>query len=270
LKTVAQCSDINQVDTAITACTTLINENSSDPMLFIKRAVVNMKLDKPEQAIEDLNRSIVLKPNGSLPLTLRDTVYLAKGQYNDAIHDLDLAVQFNTLKNNKYMAALLLQHGTAKFYVASPAAAIDDLVSAVQQNSTDIFSVMWLHIARVRAGQDDHQELEHNSDALLGGAWPAPVLALYRGKVNVDEVFAKAKVGDAAKQLDQMCDANFYTAELYLTRNMKAEAHPLFQAAQSTCPRSVPERSFAQTELTILDRDMQQPTSTVSPALPTE
>ena len=145
----------------------------------------------------------------------------------------------------------------SKFYALSPASAIDDLIEAIKYDVLADEEVMWLHLARVRAGQDDRQEFENNSNSLLSGKWPAPLVALYRDKGTVEDVFAKAKIGEASDQVDQLCGANFYTAEWYLTKNMGAKAKHLFQVAKDTCPKVDPEGMFARSELAALDKNIQ-------------
>jgi lipoprotein NlpI len=41
--------------------------------------------------------------------------------------------------------------------------------------------LLWLHIARQRAGQDDKQEFEANAAKLDQGRWPWPLVAFYLG-----------------------------------------------------------------------------------------
>lgn len=131
---------------------------------------------------------------------------------------------------------------------------IDDFRAAIR-NNTDRDSVglwiLWLHIARLRSGQQDN-DIEISGSLVPEGKWPAPLMALYRGEGTVEEVFSKAKDGNATEQADQMCDANFYTAEFYLLQGMKEKARPLFQAAIDTCPKIDLELAMAKAELKAL------------------
>ncbi|HVX13345.1 MAG TPA: hypothetical protein VHC22_19325 [Pirellulales bacterium] len=252
----ALCNDVTHPDAAVTACTTLINSGNAQPVVFMKRGVAYLNTNRLDQAMADMNRSLSVNPRYVQSLALRGTISLIQGQTGDALRDFDHALQINTLRDTKFIAGLLYARGLARFYATSPAAAIDDLVSAIQQdqpNDSKILEVIWLHLARVRSGQDDQDEFERNTNDLLESKWPAPILALYRDKGTADDVFSKAKTGTADEQADQVCDANFYIAEFYLSRNMKLEAKPLFQAATSTCSKKDLERSFAITELLALD-----------------
>jgi len=266
-KLTEQCGDDTHAEAAIQACTALINLDSANLITFTRRAAAYLKAEKYDQALDDLNHALRLKPDYFPALVMRGEIYLEKGRYSDALGDFDPALKFlDAVKANgnaaeKFRsigATLFWQRGMAKFYAASPSAAIDDFVNAVQQDPTDGLKVIWLHLAATRAGHEIPQEFEHNSDSLLEGKWPAPLVALYRGKATVEDVFAKAKLGgDAAELADQLCDANFYTAQLYLTQNKKAEAQSLFQAARDTCQKSVEEMP-AQSELKGLDDGGQQ------------
>jgi len=242
----------------VQACTAFIEKNSTDSVAYMKRGAGNIAAGNLDQGMKDLTISLSLRPGYTASLVLQGTVYLVRGQYSDAIHDFDRAALSVTPNSRKEEgAAIFWERGMAKFYWASPAAAIDDLAKAVQYNALGGEPVIWLHLARVRAGQQDAQEFEQNTAPLMSGKWPGPLIALYSGKETVEDVFVKAKSGTPSDQADQLCDANFYTAEWYLTQNQSAQARPLFQVAKDICPKADVEGMFAQKELAMSDKKAQ-------------
>ena len=54
---------------------------------------------------------------------------------------------------------------------------------------------------------------------------------------------------NASKKKGQLCEANFYSGELSLTKGIKDEATRLFHLAASDCPHGFPEWDAAVAEL---------------------
>jgi len=254
-----ECADIKHYETAIDACTTLISFGEQSGEVFNYRGAAYLNAGMYDRGIEDFDSALRLEPNGTMTLVLRGNAYLLKGQYDNAMGNFDKALNtisaldgapnFKAHSTDKAKATVLFVRGMTKFYSISPLASIDDFATAVKLDSTDSFKVIWLHLARIRSGQDDNQELEHNSSMVLADKWPAPIINLYRGKATLEEVLAKAKIGNDYMKADQACDANFYVAEFYLQRGMKDEARYLFQAAAKTCHKGNVELGFAGNEL---------------------
>ena len=82
--------------------------------------------------------------------------------------------------------------------------------------------------------------------------WPAPVIRLFMNQMTPAAVLAAADDPDATKRKVQVCEANFYSGELSLTKGLKDEAIRLFRLAASDCPRSSLEGDAAKTELKAL------------------
>ena len=80
--------------------------------------------------------------------------------------------------------------------------------------------------------------------------WPAPVIRLYLGQMTPEAVLAAA--ADATTKKSQVCEANFYSAELSLTKGLKDEATRLFRLAASDCPHGFNEWDAANAELKAL------------------
>jgi lipoprotein NlpI len=82
--------------------------------------------------------------------------------------------------------------------------------------------------------------------------WPAPVIRLFLGQMTPAAVLAAADDPDAAKKKSRVCQANFYSGELSLTRGSKDEAIRLFRLAVSDCSHDDVEWSAANSELKAL------------------
>ena len=83
--------------------------------------------------------------------------------------------------------------------------------------------------------------------------WPAPVVRLFLGEMTVEDVLAAADDANPEKKKGQICEANFYTAELALQRGQREEARRLFELATADCPKTFVEWQAAGAELKALD-----------------
>lgn len=72
------------------------------------------------------------------------------------------------------------------------------------------------------------------------------------GTMTADEVMAAADDPDPVKKKGQICEANFFTAELALQRGVKEEARRLFGLALADCPPTFVEAQAAAAELKLL------------------
>ena len=83
----------------------------------------------------------------------------------------------------------------------------------------------------------------------LSKRWPGAVVNFLLGKVNEIQMRMAANDGDPARLAERVCDADFYSAELDLTRGRAAAAKPKLQAAVDKCPFASFERMGAAAEL---------------------
>jgi lipoprotein NlpI len=82
--------------------------------------------------------------------------------------------------------------------------------------------------------------------------WPAPVIRMFMDQTTPAAVLAAADDPDPARKKRRVCLANFYGAELSLTKGLKDEATRLFGLAASDCPHSFDEWDAANAELKAL------------------
>jgi tetratricopeptide (TPR) repeat protein len=149
-----------------------------------------------------------------------------------------------------------------------------DLMSSDHPFMPDgIYTLIWLHIARVRAGQDDSQELAGNLEELGKpiwkdltfrkfenitnevidkslAPWPAPIFGLFAGKITPESLRLSAESSpDPDVRKRRICDVDFYLAEISLAKNEPAQGRQLLSAAGQGCPPAAREAGFARQEL---------------------
>jgi hypothetical protein len=132
------------------------------------------------------------------------------------------------------------------------------------------YSVVWRHIARVRAGQDDAAEFADARSRLerdvWGGldilrplrrddwrqriAWPGQIAALFTGDATPEIVRRAAEAAPGAYERGQrLCEADFYVAEYQLLKGATEEGRTLLQSAVAGCPAWTATAGFAKSEL---------------------
>lgn len=130
--------------------------------------------------------------------------------------------------------------------------------------------IIWQHVARLRAGDDDRAEFQDSlrqlgaalkgSDLLTGAVsagnmvtsrleWPGPVIDLFVGLNTPEQLAAIATAAtDAFTPARRKCDVDFYSGLLAL--NAKSpEARALLQRAAANCPAGALEGVAAKLEL---------------------
>jgi lipoprotein NlpI len=168
---------------------------------------------------------------------LRALAYFTRGEFDRVIADSTAALRAEP----NYEGALRLR-GLARLYAGRPMAAIDDFAAAVRLTPSDVFGVILLHIARVRAQQSDDQEFTANVARVDRREWPGRLVEVLTGGATADQVgdFIMT-VRDEKVRLEQICEAQVYLGLLQLAARDKGEARTLFNAAVSDCPPAAAE-----------------------------
>ena len=79
--------------------------------------------------------------------------------------------------------------------------------------------------------------------------WPAPIVKFYLGDMTLQALRAAADDPNVVKRKGQVCEANFYAAELALANGKKDDAAELLRSSADDCPRSFIEWPAAVAEL---------------------
>jgi tetratricopeptide (TPR) repeat protein len=125
--------------------------------------------------------------------------------------------------------------GRAALYGGSAAAAADDFAALVKLRPANTYNILWLRIARQRAGQDDRDEWATNAAKADRDRWPWPIVAVYSGSESAEAVMTAAKAGPADGLQYRVCDVDFYAGVDKFAKGEQAEARTLLEAAAKDC-----------------------------------
>jgi lipoprotein NlpI len=197
-----RCADGNP-DLAIGGCTALIESGQETPIYqaiaFYNRGTAYGHKGEYDKAIADYDAALRLKPDDPAAFSNRGSAYRHKGEYDKAIADSDTVIRLNPNYPFAY-----LNRGVANFYLARfPAAASDFEKIPREIMRGDAYLPLWLHLARVRAGQEDATELKR--------------------------LISVAAIGKG--QRVRRCETRFFTAEQYLLEGKKDAAIKLLHEA---------------------------------------
>jgi lipoprotein NlpI len=190
------------------------------------------KFDYPH-AIQDYAQAIRIKPADSVLLYDRAYDYQRIGEYALAVTDLDELVRRFPRSADAYR-----DRGVAHLLWGHPAEAQRDIRRAVELNPLGYYDVIWLYIARAKAGPGAEGELAQNATALNLSKWPGPVTQLFLGKTTTDAVLQAASDKDPEKSSRQQCEARFYIAEYQAFHGQRDAAQKNFRLAGETCNRN--------------------------------
>ncbi len=183
-----------------------------------------------DKAIADFTDAIKIAPADPTPLVGRSIVHRQTGDYDRAIADDDAA-----LKLVPDYTFAFTNRGMANFYAGRFAAAAGDFAKSQAADPTEPDFVLWLHLSRARAGQDDAQELARMAAKVDPKSWAGPAVALFLGQMKPEEVRAAAADKNPVLQRQQGCEAAFYLGEDALLHGRKDEARTQFQTVLEQC-----------------------------------
>ena len=172
-------------------------------------------------------------------------ILMRSGRPADAISYLDELSQLAPIDPSVYV-----DRGRAEIYSRQFSAANNDLAKALTLKPDNPYLVIWRHIGRQRADENDAQEFVGNAERLNKTKWPWPVIALLLGLSDPQSVHEAAQSGDSPRvRLERGCEADFYVAVYDLGRNVKDDALKLLQSAALRCPENFVEEAAAKLEL---------------------
>jgi lipoprotein NlpI len=144
------------------------------------------------------------------------------------------------------LAIFRWRRAVAELYANAAAASADDAAEALRLRPSSAYYPVWLHLARLRAGQRDADEFAANAARIDRSSWPWPIVALFLGSGNPDEIRkAVAASEPASVRAGRSCAADFYQS----ARGAQADARELFQSAVDHCPHDIDEYWTARLEL---------------------
>jgi lipoprotein NlpI len=224
------------------------------------KAVVAARAGNYEEAIELFTRAINSDElgitNRARAFSYRGIAKATTGDYEGAQLDLNSAIALDS----DFNADAYAYRGYLRLVLGQPKEAVDDL-----EKSADLllwpYNVLWLHLARLKAGVPDTGRLSLSNNALTldvkrnqDGSpglsrWPGPMVKFMLGDSTREAVAAAAQQGDPQRLAERVCDVDFYLAEVDLARNDTAAARPQLERAAEMCPFASFERMGATAEL---------------------
>ena len=210
---------------------------------FYNRGSVRLAKGDNANAVADFGEAIRLDPQFVPALSGRSLAYAAIGDDGRAIADLDAALRLRS-DDQPDSRVLHLRRGLASFRIGNFRAAASDLAFVVRQQPTDAGPMLWLYLARARAGERDAMSrMRANARGLKPSDWPFPVAELLMDRRKPEPTLASA--GNPVER----CQAQFYVGEWHLLRKDRAAARRALQAVADSCPKSLAESQGAAAEL---------------------
>ena len=191
-----------------------------------------------DRAIADYNHAIEPRPKDADAYNGRGLVYRRKGDSNRALADYSQAISLDPKNAYGYR-----NRGRANLYSGALPKALADFNQANALDPKDAYTALWLDIVGRR--NNVPSRLAQTSSQLDMTKWPAPVIGLFLGQMTPAAVLAAADDPDPVKKKGQVCEANFYAAELSLSKEAKDEATRLFRLAANDCPPNFIDRNSA-------------------------
>jgi lipoprotein NlpI len=236
--------DMEESDRAIADYGEAIRFNQGYSSAFDSRGNAYHQKGDDDHALPDYDEAIRLNPEFALAFNNRGALYIDRGEHARAIADFDAALRLAP----KFRTALF-NRGRTKFYTSDYAGAAADLSAASALKPADPYAVLWLYLARTRAGQPAQEALRAEAAPFDRSEWPGPVVAAHLGEADAAAVLAAARSDDPATQKSKECEAGFYLGAKAATEGNPTAARDLLTNATAVCPRYFIEALAARFEL---------------------
>jgi lipoprotein NlpI len=199
----------------------------------------------------DLSRAVDLDPFNPLYYEERATIYLKLRKFKQASLDIEMALGLDSTR-----LAARRERGRLAFYQGDYLEAALDMTRVAQdaEGDTFVYSVLWLDLAIRRGKLERQSRLGLAEQELRDGQWPAPLVQMYRGRLEPDAAIAAAAAPDPGVALGQQCEAYFYAGQEYLLRHEPQRARVAFEAVIATGMTDFLEYDWAARELELLKR----------------
>ena len=213
--------------------------------LTLHRAFAYDEDGQYDRAIADYTQVIAQKPDASQVYFRRGISRREKGEYEQALADFDVAMG----ESAPEVPFVYGDRGVVRFALGRFAEAARDFAHVVALDPTDQYAVLWLHVARSRAGRTDGEEFAHDAAESASQVWPRPLVALYLGDGSPQWVRDAAAEGDTEAHQNKECEADFFLGEYALLRGQADTAKPLFRSVVESCSPSLGVHAGAAGEL---------------------
>ncbi len=196
-----------------------------------------------DRAIADFDTAAKLSADDPVVYHARGVELTVKGDYPRAIADFEKALQLDAKVEGVHFA-----RGRTLFYMSEFARASGDFEVAFK-SQPNVYTALWLFLARKRSGNNDADDLLERETRGIRAGWPAPLIALYMGRTDVNSVMVGATSPEPDRQRELRCEANFYVAQAHIVNGEQSRAQTLLQEVQRNCPKNLLEYEGATAEL---------------------
>jgi lipoprotein NlpI/transglutaminase-like putative cysteine protease len=208
-----------------------IGASPSSASLYDERGTVRDFLGDHDGAVSDFNRAISLaSPKDKVAAYYNDRAitFWSTHDWRGAISDDTEALKHDDKSATAYRGRGIAEYFSGKFDTASA-----DLAKAVQLDSGDLYSILWLYLAETKAGKDGRSDVARRTQSSDLSAWPGPLVRVMRGDLKPQDV-ALPSHDVAWKTKRDECEKDFYLAELALLNGDTATATILFRQSVDT------------------------------------
>ena len=194
------------------------------------RGALHLARGEADKAIADFEAAIRLRPQNAMFLSNRANVYLTIANYSAAEADFERALQIDPGNPGIYLG-----RGRSRLFAGNTVGSIEDFSTAVRISATNPNAVIWLHIARVHHGDEDHGEFAANAAKVKRDIWPTPVLDLYLGSIAPEGIRALALEGDQFGKDKRSCEATFFIGEYTIHNGNSQQGRALLERVVNQC-----------------------------------
>jgi lipoprotein NlpI len=231
-------------DSAIRDYSQAIRLNPKYAIAYNNRGYAYFEKKDYDRAIQDFSQAIRLDPKYAIAYSNRGNAYLSKNDYSRAIEDYRQTLQLDPKNAGAYA-----NRAHARFFQGEFATAVPDFTRAAELQSSYPYYAIWLYLAEARAGRNARPGLTERAERLDLSKWPGPVIEFLLERKLQESLLRAAEDPDPKKRNEQVCEANFFAAQVRLIRGANDDALPLLRAAQRYCPPHFVEFMAAQAEL---------------------
>jgi lipoprotein NlpI len=228
---------------AVAAFDQAIAIDSTRATAWRNRGIVRQRQGDDRSAVADFDRAIALKPDFARAYGSRGFSYQLLGEYAKAVADYDKALALDST-----LTVARENRGRAQWYLGNLQRAADDLVAARPADSTNLFLVLWAHMAAQRIGRPDSARFAAWVVPTDSVTWPAAVARLYLGRISPEQLVAAAGVEDGKTLRKDRCHA-FYIGEYLLWHGDTTGAARHLDSARADCPKRSSEYQAAVADL---------------------
>jgi lipoprotein NlpI/Zn-dependent protease len=211
---------------------------------YVKRGGLSTTRRQLDDAIADFGIALELDPANVAAHLGRARAYCLQRRYEDALVDVAAVIRLRPDDARAQWDSGVVQFCAGRF--GDAAASFSRSVRLAPDNA---YTVLWLHFAGARGGEDDAAAYRTNAARLDRRAWPGPLVALELGEASIDEVLAAAAVDDQRLRSEQLCEAAFYRGQQALLSGKSDEARGLLEEAQRSNAQHCIEAIAAEVEL---------------------